>query len=252
MKKIHSLLLILVTSLLVGCGTTSTVPLTGRKQNLLVTDAQVLALSNQQYKEYMSKAIPSTNKQNTEMVKRVGNRLATAVQNYLIQNGRAEEIKNYAWEFNLVQDKNVNAFCMPGGKIVVYEGLLPYTKDEASLAIVLGHEIAHAVARHSAEQMSKRMKAQYGATALSAILWATKFSDSAPIACCANSPATTRAKPTTWDLSLLPWLATTPRWRWPFGNAWLPVVAVNPLSSSPITPLMNIVFWPFRRICQRR
>ena len=125
MKKIHSLLLILVTSLLVGCGTTSTVPLTGRKQNLLVTDAQVLALSNQQYKAYMSKAIPSTNKQNTEMVKRVGNRLATAVQNYLIQNGRAEEIKNYAWEFNLVQDKNVNAFCMPGGKIVVYEGLLP-------------------------------------------------------------------------------------------------------------------------------
>lgn len=173
MKKMHSLLLILVTSLLVGCGTTSTVPLTGRKQNLLVTDAQVLALSNQQYKEYMSKAIPSTNKQNTEMVKRVGNRLATAVQNYLIQNGRAEEIKNYAWEFNLVQDKNVNAFCMPGGKIVVYEGLLPYTKDEASLAIVLGHEIAHAVARHSAEQMSKRMKAQYGATALSAILGAT-------------------------------------------------------------------------------
>ena len=173
MKKIQSLLLTLAATLLVGCGTTSTVPITGRKQHLLVSDAQVLALSNQQYQQYMRKATPSANQQSTAMVKRVGTRLANAVQNYLLQHGRAEELKNYAWEFNLVQDKSANAFCMPGGKIVVYEGLLPYTKDEASLAIVLGHEIAHAVARHSAEQMSKQLKAQYGATALSAVLGAT-------------------------------------------------------------------------------
>ena len=96
------------------------------------------------------------------MVQRVGQKLANAVQNYLTNNGYANELQNYAWEFNLVQDKNVNAFCMPGGKIVVYEGLLPVTQNEASLAIVLGHEIAHAVANHSAEQMSKQIKQQYG------------------------------------------------------------------------------------------
>ena len=80
------------------------------------------------------------------------------------------ETKEYSWEFNLVQDQSVNAFCMPGGKIVVYEGLLPVTKDEASLAIVLGHEIAHAVAKHSAEQMSKQIKNQYGTEILGQVL----------------------------------------------------------------------------------
>ena len=82
----------------------------------------------------------------------------------------AAEVQNYAWEFNLVQDNQVNAFCMPGGKIVVYEGILPVTKDETSLAIVLGHEVAHAVAKHSAEQMSTQIKQQYGAQALSMVL----------------------------------------------------------------------------------
>ena len=96
------------------------------------------------------------------MVQRVGQKLANAVQTYLTNNGYANELSNYAWEFNLVQDNSINAFCMPGGKIVVYEGLLPITQDEASLAVVLGHEIAHAVANHSAEQMSKQIKQQYG------------------------------------------------------------------------------------------
>jgi len=141
-------------ALLVSCGTTSTVPITGRKQNLMVSDQQILSLSNQQYTEYMKTAKPSTNKKNTEMVKRVGQKLATAVTNYLNNNGLSSEVANFQWEFNLVQDNQVNAFCMPGGKIVVYEGLLPVTQDETSLAIVLGHEIAHAVAKHSAEQMS--------------------------------------------------------------------------------------------------
>ena len=88
---------------------------------------------------------------------------------FLAANGLQDELSQYAWEFNLVQDQNVNAFCMPGGKIVVYEGLLPVTQDEASLAIVLGHEIAHAVAKHSAEQMSKQIKQQYGLSIGSAI-----------------------------------------------------------------------------------
>ncbi len=160
----------MVAALLVSCGTTSTVPITGRKQNLMVSDQQILSLSNQQYTEYMKTAKPSTNKKNTEMVKRVGQKLATAVTNYLNNNGLSNEVANFQWEFNLVQDNQVNAFCMPGGKIVVYEGLLPVTQDETSLAIVLGHEIAHAVAKHSAEQMSTAIRQQYGAQALSVVL----------------------------------------------------------------------------------
>ena len=170
MKKVRILLLSMAAALLVSCGTTSTVPITGRQRTLLVSDAQVLSLSNQQYGEYMKTAKPSTNATNTAMVKRVGQRLATAVETYLKNNGMADEVANYAWEFNLVQENQVNAFCMPGGKIVVYEGILPVTQDETSLAIVLGHEVAHAVAKHSAEQMSTQIKQQYGAQALGLIL----------------------------------------------------------------------------------
>ena len=170
MRHFRFLLLWAVAAILVSCGTTSTVPITGRQRTLMVSDEQVLSLSNQQYSEYMKSAKPSTNKANTEMVKRVGQRLATAVVNYLNANGLGSEVAQYKWEFNLVQDQQVNAFCMPGGKIVVYEGLLPVTKDETSLAIVLGHEIAHAVAKHSAEQMSTAIKQQYGAQALSVIM----------------------------------------------------------------------------------
>ena len=118
----------------------------------------------------MKTAKASSNSTNTAMVKRVGQNIAKAVESYLTQNGMAEDVKTYSWEFNLVQDNQVNAWCMPGGKIVVYEGLLPVTQDEASLAIVMGHEIAHAVARHSAERLSNAYKEQYGAAALSALL----------------------------------------------------------------------------------
>lgn len=156
--------------LLSACGTTGTVPITGRKQHLLVNDEQVLSLSNQQYQEYMKSAKLSSNAANTTMVRRVGQRLANAVVSYLNANGLGNEVAQYKWEFNLVQDQNVNAFCMPGGKIVVYEGLLPVTRDEASLAIVLGHEIAHAVARHSAERLSNSVRQQYGSQLLGAVL----------------------------------------------------------------------------------
>lgn len=161
MKKAKFMLLTFVVAFLASCGTTSTVPVTGRKHNLLVSDEQVLSLSSQEYSKYMAAAKKSTDATNTALVQRVGHRLATAVETYLTNNGMAADVKNYQWEFNLVQDKSVNAFCMPGGKIVVYEGLLPVTRDEASLAIVLGHEIAHAVAKHSAEQMSKAIRQSY-------------------------------------------------------------------------------------------
>lgn len=170
MNKARFLLMTFVVALLAACGTTRTVPITGRKQTLLVTDEQVLSLSNEEYTSYMKSAKVSTNTTNTAMVKRVGQRLATAVESYLKNNGLSSELSQYSWEFNLVQDNSANAFCMPGGKIVVYEGLLPYTQNEASLAIVLGHEIAHAVAKHSAEQMSKQIKQQYGTQILGGVL----------------------------------------------------------------------------------
>lgn len=168
MKKIKTLLLLLFTILLVvSC---STVAVTGRKQLLLVSDSEVMSLSSQSFKQYMASAKPSTNQTNTAMVVRVGQRIANAVETYLKANGMASEIQNYAWEFHLVQSKEVNAFCMPGGKIVVYEGLLPYTQTEDALAIVLGHEVAHAVAKHSAERMSHQLIANYGAQALGLIM----------------------------------------------------------------------------------
>lgn len=176
MKSVKIVLLAVVTALMVSCGTTRVVPISGRTQTLLVNDEQVLSLSNQEYSNFMKSAKVSTNSANTAMVKRVGQRLASAVENYLKSNGLSSEVKNFSWEFNLVQNKEANAFCMPGGKIVVYEGLLPYTQNEASLAIVLGHEIAHAVAKHSAEQMSIQIRNQYGTQILGGVLEAAGVS----------------------------------------------------------------------------
>ena len=171
MKSIKLMALTAVTTILLSsCGTTQTVPLTGRTHRISVSDEQVLSLSNQEYTKYMASAKKSTNTTNTAMVQRVGQRLATAVETYLKNNGFANDVKNYQWEFNLVQDNSANAFCMPGGKIVVYEGLLPYTQNETCLAIVLGHEIAHAVAKHSAEQLTKQQNQQVGTNILGNVL----------------------------------------------------------------------------------
>ena len=155
---------------LLAINSCSTVALTGRKQLHLVSDEEVLSLSNQSFTEYMAEAKPSTNATETAMVVRVGRRIATAVETYLKNNGRTDDVKEFAWEFHLVQDKEPNAFCMPGGKIVVNEGILPYTQTEEGLAIVLGHEVAHAVAKHSAERLSQQMLASYGGVGLGLVL----------------------------------------------------------------------------------
>lgn len=174
MKRIKSFIIVLAAVLMfAACGTTETVPVTGRKHNISVSDEQVLSLANQEYQKYMSTAKKSTNAAQTAMVNRVARNLANAVETYLRNNGYSNELKNLKWEFNLVQDKQVNAFCMPGGKIVVYEGLLPYTQNDAQLAIVLGHEIAHAVAKHSAEQLSKQQNQQIGTSILGTVLNST-------------------------------------------------------------------------------
>ena len=139
MKQFRVLLLAVISAVLVSCGTTNTVPITGRQQSLMVSDGDILSLSTQQYSEFMKTAKLSTNATNTAMVKRVGQNLASAVTTYLKAAGLQNDLQYYTWQFNLVQNQEVNAWCMPGGLICVYEGILPVTQDEASLAIVLGH-----------------------------------------------------------------------------------------------------------------
>lgn len=154
---------ILVGFMLTSCGS---VPLTGRKQMLLVSDQEVYQAGLTQYKEYMGTAEISKDAKTTAMVKSVGKKLADATEKYLKANGFESEIQNLQWEFNLVKNNEVNAFCLPGGKIVVYEGLFAVASNEAELAVVLGHEIGHAVAKHSNERMSQQILTQYGAAIL--------------------------------------------------------------------------------------
>ena len=156
--KVTGTLLILL--FLTSCGS---VPLTGRRQVLLVSDAEVLTASLTQYESYMKTAVKSTDKNKTAMVERVGKRIAAATENYLKQNGMENELGNFKWEFSCIKDDAINAFCMPGGKIVVFEGLLPLVSSDDELAVVIGHEVAHAVAKHSNERMSQEILAQYGA-----------------------------------------------------------------------------------------
>ena len=162
MKKITGLFVAMLL-LLSSCGS---VPLTGRKQVLLVSDQEVLSSSLTQYSDYMKSAKKSSSKDGAAMVTRVGKKIAAATEQYLKNNGLESEIKNFAWEFNLVNDSQVNAFCMPGGKIVVYEGLMQLVSSDDELAVVVGHEVAHAVAKHSNERMSQQLMAQYGAQIL--------------------------------------------------------------------------------------
>lgn len=169
---------------LASCGTTEKVPITGRTHKISASqEQQILSLSAQEYRKYLSSAKKSTNTEWTNRVVRVGTNLAHAVENYLVNNGYASQVKDFNWEFNLVQDTQANAFCMPGGKIVVYEGLFAYATSDDQLAVVLGHEIAHAVAKHSAEQYTKKQNQSIGVNIGSAILGAvTGSSDAASIA----------------------------------------------------------------------
>ncbi len=152
--------------LLTSCGS---VPITGRKQLNLVSDSEVLQASQQSYTSFMQSATVSTQKTQSAQVTRVGKKIAAATEAYLRANGMESEVSNFAWEFNLVKSDEVNAWCMPGGKIVVYEGIMKLISSDAELAVVLGHEVAHAVAKHSNERMSQQKLASYGSAAVSVL-----------------------------------------------------------------------------------
>ncbi len=150
-----------------ACGT---VPVTGRRQLNLIPSSTMLSMSYQQYGDFLQSNRLSGDQGKVQMVRRIGGKIQRAVETYFAQKGMSDELSGYKWEFNLVESKDVNAWCMPGGKVVVYTGILPITRDEAGLAVVMGHEIAHAVAEHGSERMSQGLLTQLGGMALSEAL----------------------------------------------------------------------------------
>ncbi|MGB3618017.1 MAG: M48 family metallopeptidase [Catalinimonas sp.] len=148
------------------------VPITGRRQLNLLPSSQMLSLSQSNYSSFLQQnnVVNTGNSNEAQMVKNVGNRLRIAAERFLAAEGHPELTKDFQWEFNLVQDETVNAWCMPGGKVVIYTGILPVTQNEAGLATVMGHEIAHAIARHGNERMSQGLVTQFGGMALQVAL----------------------------------------------------------------------------------
>jgi predicted Zn-dependent protease len=145
----------------------STVPITGRKQLSIVPESQMESMALTSYNDFLKSNTLSTDISSTEMVKTVGSDIAAAVTKYFADQNLAGQLEGYKWEFNLVKnDTTQNAWCMPGGKVVVYSGILPLTKDRNGLAVVLSHEIAHAIARHGSERMSQELLTQLGGIAL--------------------------------------------------------------------------------------
>jgi predicted Zn-dependent protease len=159
--------LLLLGALVLSC---SNVPLTGRRQLNIIPGGTMLSMSSQQYTEFLKTNKPTTNQAQTQQVQKVGKRIQAAVEQYFRQNNLSEKLNGYQWEFNVVESKEVNAWCMPGGKVVVYTGILPVTKTDEGLAVVMGHEIAHAVAEHGSERMSQQLLTQFGGMALEKVL----------------------------------------------------------------------------------
>jgi predicted Zn-dependent protease len=145
----------------------SQVEISGRQQFNIVPDFLINSMALQSYNEFLSQSKLSRNIGQYQMVKRVGNRIRAAVERYCEEHNCYEKIADYEWEFNLVEDPNVNAWCMPGGKVVVYTGILPIAQNDAGLAVVMGHEIAHAFAKHGSERMSQALLVDMGGIALS-------------------------------------------------------------------------------------
>ncbi len=167
MKRSKTIAVFVIIGIVVGC---ARVPISGRRQVNLLPEIEMISSSVTYYGEFLSQnqVVPHSDPQ-AQMVKRVGNRIANAVETYMRSIGMANRVANFQWEFNLVEDPTVNAWCMPGGKIVFYRGILPVCQDETGLAVVMGHEIAHAVARHGNERMSQQLIVQAGGVTLAVL-----------------------------------------------------------------------------------
>jgi len=159
---------VITISIFIGC---AQVPITQRESLRLVPESELMSMSFKEYQEVLGKSKLSTDPNKVQTVRKVGNRIAKAAEAFLVDLGRGNQVRNYQWEFNLIEDdKVVNAWVMPGGKAAVYTGILPITQDESGLAVVLGHEVAHAIAEHGNERMSQALLANMGTMALSAAL----------------------------------------------------------------------------------
>jgi predicted Zn-dependent protease len=164
MKKIVRLSILLT---LIAC---STVAITGRKQITIIPDSQLLPMSFNSYKQVLSESKLSDDKSKIAMVKQVGLRIKDAVESYLISKNLKSSLDGYQWEFNLIESNELNAWCMPGGKVAFYTGILDVCQDEKGIAVVMGHEIAHAIADHGNERMSHGLIQNFGAMALNKML----------------------------------------------------------------------------------
>ena len=165
----HTILYLSLVTLL-GLNSCATVPITGRKQMNLLPSATMTEMGFSQYSEFIRDNPLSSDKSAAAEVKEVGKKISAAVEDFLKKNGLEDQLKYYEWDFNLVADQTPNAWCMPGGKVVFYEGIIPFTRDKNGIAVVMGHEIAHAVARHGNERMSQLLVTQLGGMALAKAL----------------------------------------------------------------------------------
>ncbi|MFN8351821.1 MAG: M48 family metallopeptidase [Flavobacteriales bacterium] len=156
MRRIIACVLVVVA--VVAC---SRVPITGRRQLNLLSEGEMMSMSLTAYQDFLKEnaALPPSD-QRVQKVRRIGDELARAATKYLTEHGASERVAGFQWEFNVVDDATVNAWCMPGGKVVVYTGILPVTATDEGLALVMGHEIAHAIARHGNERMSQGIAVQ--------------------------------------------------------------------------------------------
>ena len=163
-KRINCIVAILAMALLAAA--CANVAGTGRSQLNLVSDSELNQAASLQYRQLLNESRLSSNRADTLMIKRVGARISRAAQELMNSLGRGDEVAKYQWEFNLIQSDDVNAFCMPGGKVAFYTGILPVCETEAGVAAVMGHEVAHALAKHANERVSQQMVASIGANLL--------------------------------------------------------------------------------------
>lgn len=167
MKTFRFVLALSIMLFLTAC---STVPITGRKQLSLIPESEMIAMGFAAYDDFLKENPPSSDRVNSSLVKEVGSSLSKSVDFFFNANNMGSRLQGYKWDFSLVNNNVPNAFCLPGGKVVIYSGILPLTADMNGLAVVVSHEIAHAVARHGNERMSQQLLVQFGAVALGAAM----------------------------------------------------------------------------------